>query len=79
MLTALGRSNKGDVLLLGLSYENLRRMKDGKPVAIDLKARQMETAEHVVIFAGETEADLERSLQEATVDLPIHTGRNRPW
>ena len=79
MLTALGRSNQGDVLLVGLSRENLTRICDGKPVKIDLKAAQMETAEHVVIFAGETEADLERSLQEAAQDLPIHTGRKRPW
>jgi hypothetical protein len=48
---------------LGLSYENLRRLKDDQPIRVDLTKLGIVGPPHeVVIFAGETEASMTNQL-----------------
>jgi len=53
MLKGVGEQNGRKVLIFGLSYVNLERLKDGKPIQVF--GEEMGIPYNVVIFAGETE------------------------
>jgi len=62
MIKATMRTKEGkDILLLGLSGENVRRLKDGKPIHIN--GSEMGLGNDIVIMYGETEAHLYKELQ----------------
>ena len=62
MIKALAKTDKGDLIVLGLSRENIRRLKGGAPIDIDLS--EMGLSGHIVIFAGETEQSMAEELAE---------------
>lgn len=47
---------------IGLSAENVRRLRSGDPAVVDLGPHGFEGAE-IIIFYGETEADMEASVK----------------
>jgi hypothetical protein len=52
----------GKLVIFGLSELNLQRLRDGKPIDIDLRPFGHEL--NVVIFYGKTEEDMRRDLAE---------------
>jgi hypothetical protein len=54
------KARSGDLLVFGLSAENLKRLQDGSPIAFDLK--DLGATGRVFIFYGETEADMRELL-----------------
>ena len=81
MLKALGRTSQGKVLFLGLSHENLDRLRRGQPIEFDLA--QFQGAEYVVIFSGPTTEAMSRELletcREVNPGVVVHTGKDRPF
>ena len=59
----------GEVVLLGLSDENVRRLKLGQPIKFD-GAEVLLPGVTFVIIHGETEAAMERSLIDAGFRIP---------
>ena len=55
------RSTKGD-LILGLSEENVKRLKDGQPIKFNMKEILGIDAECVIMY-GETERHIMRDLE----------------
>lgn len=49
---------------LGITAENVKRMKDGQPIRIDLAALGLSVNGTVMLFYGETEQSLYDSLKE---------------
>lgn len=49
--------------LFGIEAENVRRMKDGQPIRIDLKP--MGGTDTLVLMYGETQGDIKRELETA--------------
>jgi hypothetical protein len=70
MIKFSGTNRKtGDPIVgLGLSYENLRRLKAGQPIRFNLSEMNLPPAE-VLIFAGKTEEGMKGHLAEY-IDLP---------
>lgn len=65
------KATAGDLLIFGLSDGNLQRLREGKPILIDLT--QMGSTGRVLIFHGKTEADLAKLVQPyITPDTRIH-------
>lgn len=61
MLLARATTVRGDdLLIIGLSKENRRRLDAGQP--IDVHGTAVPHALHIVIFAGETEESMQREL-----------------
>lgn len=56
------------IIGLGLSYENLRRLKAGQPIHFNLSEMGLDSAE-VMIFAGKTEDGMKAHLAEY-VEIP---------
>ena len=62
MIKAKARSDHGDVLILGLSFENIKRLVEkGQPIHIDRK--EIDIPFDIMIFAGETEESMAKSLE----------------
>jgi hypothetical protein len=67
MLIARATTRAGnDLLLIGLSKENRKRLDDGMPIDITTKShgQAVPTTLHLLIFAGLDEASMERELQQ---------------
>jgi len=65
MITALATGDDGkQIIVLGLSYENLKRLRDGKPIHVrsDVHAGFPENLA-IMIFAGATERAMAEQLQ----------------
>lgn len=56
------KARAGDVLLFGLSELNLQRLREGKPIAVDLAELGMQG--RLVIFYGKTEAAMRAELAD---------------
>lgn len=56
------KTNEG-LFIMGVDAENIRRLKAGQPLNIDL--RPMGGTDRVVIFFGETLKDIMRTLEAA--------------
>ena len=67
MIKAVVRDAVSPLLLLGLTDGNLRRLKNGQPIHIDMKAMGMDRPGRVGIIWGPTEADIEGELRRAGV------------
>lgn len=60
MITFSAEGEDGQQIIgVGLSHENLRRLKDNQPIA-----NEQLPGIKLLIFAGETEASIEEQLQE---------------
>lgn len=56
------RAQAGPLWILGIDAENVRRLKAGKPIALDVPPG----TERLLITYGETVTDILRELEEAT-------------
>jgi hypothetical protein len=66
MFTASANSAEGKrLLVLGLSAENVRRMKHGHPIRVSREIHGLAVPADltIVIFAGETEAQMEADMR----------------
>lgn len=77
MIKFLGTVGDREVLGLGLSRDNCDKLLEGKPIKIDLEKMLAETDQSydlnkalVLIFGGETEADMQLDLYRITGSLP---------
>ena len=59
------KARVGDNMILGLSHENVRRLKKGQPIRFAAKDLGFPGEITVYIFYGVTEADMERELEAA--------------
>lgn len=57
------KARVGDMMLFGLSADNVARLMDGKPILIDLTQLGYEKG-NVVIFYGRTETDMEFEVRK---------------
>lgn len=55
-------ANGDKLIAFGLSVGNIARLKEGKPIHVDLREVQIEGFQ-VMIFAGETEESMMRDLE----------------
>lgn len=84
MIIARGTTDTGkELLLFGLSRENIKRLLDGKPMHVRREAHGEGVPEgwEIGIFFGETEADCARVLRQAgliTDDTKICRMPNEP-
>jgi hypothetical protein len=63
MIKALCHAPDGRKLLVfGLSHENIRRMKKGQPLRVDLDLMGLEGVS-LAIYVGKTEADIEAAME----------------
>jgi hypothetical protein len=63
MIKAKGRRPDGRAfVVLGLSHENLRRLKDDQPIVISGESLHLPDVDSIYIFAGETEQSMTREL-----------------
>jgi len=62
------KARVGDKYVFGLSAKNVERLMDGQPILIDMRELGLESG-HVMIFYGKTEADMQRALEEAGIEL----------
>lgn len=51
------------VLGLGLSHQNLKHLKNGKPIEIDLKKIGHTNNDTIYLFAGRTEQSMTKDLK----------------
>lgn len=65
MFKAKGQNRRtGDPLvILGLSHENLRRLKAGQPIVLNLAELELPATE-IMIFSGKTEDGMRAQLAE---------------
>ena len=63
MIKALSKDKNGEsVILLGLSHENLRRLREDQPILCDL--RELGLTGKVIIMAGETEDTIKVQIED---------------
>lgn len=53
-------------LLFGIDAENVRRIKAGMPILIDLKKMGVKDGAQIIIMYGETLNDIVKDIEEAT-------------
>jgi hypothetical protein len=71
MIKAKGTTADGEtILVFGLSFENLDRLRAGHPIQIDLTEMKLGLTGKLTIFAGRNEATMEHALREACGSLP---------
>lgn len=79
MLKLRGQSEDGSpVMIFGLSYENLRRLKAGEPIGFSLEELGLQGS--VIICAGPTENDIAKEwLSEAqAAGVKVNIGNPPP-
>jgi hypothetical protein len=63
--TATGSSNGKQIIVLGLSWENLRRLKECQPIHVDATTHAGFPEQlSILIFSGETESTMARQMRE---------------
>lgn len=60
-----GRQN----IVLGLSHENLRRLKDKQPIIVDTKELGMAKGPRIIVCAGETEDAIRLEFESLGVHM----------
>ena len=59
------KAQAGDLLILELSNENIKRLKKGEPIVFDLKSNFLDQGiKRIFIFTGETEQSMEITLKK---------------
>ena len=69
MIKFVGGPNENPLIGFGLSFANLDRLKAGEPIKVDLE--QMGLQGTVLIFAGVTEQEMARQLQDLIGDETV--------
>lgn len=64
MIKAKLKGKDGPIIVLGLSHENLRRLKDRKPILFDLSELGIQPSVPVMIFTGKDEDAMRAELAE---------------
>lgn len=54
----------GTMIGLGLSEENIKRLKAGRTIIIQLKEMGLPTNDEILIFYGQTEAIMKKALEK---------------
>jgi hypothetical protein len=62
MIKAMAMTAKGPLIVFGLSHENLKRLKDGQRIRIDMTS--LGGTGHIVIFSGNSEASMTAELAD---------------
>lgn len=62
MIKAVAATDKGPLVLFGLSFGNLDKLRQGMPIEVDMA--ELGGQGRVVIFAGHTEAAMAADLAE---------------
>jgi hypothetical protein len=75
MLKGKGTRDGREVLLFGLSFENLKRLREDKPITI--WREEMGIPFDIVIFAGETEETMAEAVANPDTVLHVATRRNQ--
>jgi len=66
MLTARARREGRDLIIIGLSWENLHRLRQGQPIQLEAsRCAALPDGFDVLIMAGETEEQIAEDLQKA--------------
>lgn len=67
MIVAVGRSNddKDIFILLGITKENIKRLKEGKPIMCTNDTHQLPEGLAISIMYGKTEDDIKRQIEIA--------------
>ena len=66
MIKFVGGDANDPIIGLGLSFKNLKKLKQGQPILIDLV--EMGLVGNILIFAGTNEKELEHQLEEFITD-----------
>lgn len=74
MIKMIGQGPNGSMVIFGLSHENLRRLKDGQPIKVNMAELGQEG--EIIIFSGETEATMQAEL--ANLIGPTTTVKGMP-
>lgn len=69
MIKLKGERDGKPFLMLGIDAENVRRLKQGKPIAI--RGKDVNLDLDVFIMYGATVKDIYRELKAAGLDLPM--------
>lgn len=67
MIKAMAHTAKGDIIVLGISAENVRRLIDGQPILFDPAALHIEPGTPIAgitLFYGETDQELVGLMKE---------------
>jgi hypothetical protein len=64
------KARAGDLVILGLSDENLKRLKAGQPIKFAGADLRLDGVQTVLIFNAPTEADMERLMREQGYVIP---------
>lgn len=67
MIVAKSKTDKGDIVIVGLSEGNITQLKDGKPALTAIPG----TDTKIVIMYGKTEGDIYRELAKTGFKMPI--------
>lgn len=62
------RAKAGDLLILGVDRENLRRLRGGQPIVVDLT--DYGDTRRVLFMYGDTMTDIMRELEASGMKLP---------
>jgi hypothetical protein len=85
MIKAMAHTAKGDIIVLGISAENMRRLIDGQPILFDPAALHITPGTTIVgitLFYGETDQELARLMKTLigpqTEVIVVPRGDERP-
>lgn len=62
MIKFIGGDANDPIIGLGLSFKNLKKLKQGQPILIDLV--EIGLVGNILIFVGETEKQMEHQMKE---------------
>lgn len=67
------KAKADNLLIFGISGENVKRLKEGQPILVDLEEMNLEGSERLLIFYAETEDDLVKKVTPfITKETKIH-------
>jgi len=66
LIKFVGGDANDPIIGLGLSFKNLKKLKQGQPILIDLV--EMGLVGNILIFAGTSEKEMENQLKEFITD-----------
>lgn len=66
MIKFIGGNENDPIIGLGLSFKNLKKLKQGQPILIDLV--ELGLVGNILIFSGSTEQIMEGQLKEFITD-----------
>jgi len=70
MIRAASMTKTGPVVLLGITDENLVRLRAGLPIKVDLAEFGLGLVGDVVIFHGATHTEIVQQFREVGIDMP---------